>query len=44
LAKRKLKRLRQLRDEGKAGGPREPFDIERALAAAKARLKEVNGE
>jgi antitoxin ParD1/3/4 len=36
-----VKRLRQLWDEGKASGPPEPFDVERTIAAAKARLKET---
>ena len=39
-----IKRLRQLWDEGKASGPAEPFDVERTLAAAEARLKEVDAE
>ncbi len=37
-----IKRLRRLWDEGKASGPAEPFNIERTLAAAEARLKEVD--
>jgi antitoxin ParD1/3/4 len=44
LRQEDIKRLRQLWDEGKVSGPPEPFDVERTLAAAKARLKEVNGE
>jgi antitoxin ParD1/3/4 len=36
-----VKRLRRLWDEGKASGPAEPFDIERTLAASKARLGEI---
>ena len=39
-----VKRLRQLWDEGKASGPAEPFDIERTLAAARARLEEPSAE
>ena len=41
LRQEEVKRLRKLWDEGKASGPPEPFDIERTLAAARARLKEV---
>ena len=42
--KRKLRhedinRLRRLWDEGKASGPVEPFEVERTIAAARARLK-----
>ena len=33
-----IERLRQLWDEGKSQGPARPFDLERTLAAAKARL------
>ncbi len=44
LRQEEVKRLRQLWDEGKASGPPEPFDVERTLAAAKARLKEVTAE
>jgi antitoxin ParD1/3/4 len=39
LRQRDIERLRQLWDEGKASGPPKPFDIERTIAAAKARLK-----
>ena len=39
-----LNRLRQLWDEGKASGPAEPFDIERSIAAAKARFREPAAE
>jgi antitoxin ParD1/3/4 len=38
-----LERLRQLWDEGKSSGRAEPFDIERTIAAAKARRKEAGG-
>jgi antitoxin ParD1/3/4 len=41
LRQEEVKRLRKLWDEGKASGPAEPFDVERTLAAARARLKEV---
>ena len=44
LRQEDLKHLRQLWDEGKASGPPQPFDVERTLAAAKARLKEVGAE
>jgi len=44
LRQRDIERLRQLWDEGKASGPAEPFDIERTIAAAKARLKEASAE
>ena len=39
-----IKRLRQLWDEGKASGPPEPFDIERTIAAARERLKEIGAK
>ncbi len=42
LRQEDIKRLRRLWDEGKASGPPELFDIERTLAAAKARLKKVS--
>jgi antitoxin ParD1/3/4 len=41
LRKRDLKRLRQLWDEGKASGTAKPFDVERTIAAAKARRKKA---
>jgi len=41
LRQEDIKRLRQLRDEGKASGPAEPLDVKRTLAAARARLKEL---
>ncbi len=41
LRQEEVKRLRKLWDEGKASGPPGPFDIERTLAAARARLREV---
>ena len=44
LRQEDIKRLRQLWDEGKASGPAEPFDVERTLAAAKARLKKEAAE
>jgi len=44
LRQEDIKRLRRLWDEGKASGPAEPFDIERTLAAAKARLNEASAE
>jgi antitoxin ParD1/3/4 len=34
-----IRRLRQIWDEGKASGPPKPFDIERTIAAAKARRR-----
>jgi antitoxin ParD1/3/4 len=39
VRQKNIERLRQLWDEGKASGPARPFDIERTIAAAKARLK-----
>jgi antitoxin ParD1/3/4 len=44
LRQEDIKRLRKLWDEGKASGPAKPFDIERTLAAAKARLKDAGAE
>ncbi|MFZ0705183.1 MAG: type II toxin-antitoxin system ParD family antitoxin [Candidatus Korobacteraceae bacterium] len=44
LRQEDIKRLRRLWDEGKASGPAEPFDVERTLAAAEARLKEADAE
>jgi antitoxin ParD1/3/4 len=44
LRQKDIERLRQLWDEGKASGPPEPFDIERTIAAARARLKEAAAE
>jgi antitoxin ParD1/3/4 len=44
LRQEDIRRLRQLWEEGKASGPAEPFDVERTLAAARARLKEVSAE
>jgi antitoxin ParD1/3/4 len=44
LRQEDIRRLRQLWDEGKASGPGEPFDIERTLAAARARLQETMSE
>jgi antitoxin ParD1/3/4 len=44
LRRKDVERLRRLWDEGKASGPAEPFDVERTLAAARARLKEVAAE
>jgi antitoxin ParD1/3/4 len=41
LRKKDLKRLRQLWDEGKASGAAKPFDVERTIAAAKARRKKA---
>jgi antitoxin ParD1/3/4 len=41
LRQKDIERLRQLWDEGKASGPAEPFDIERTIANAKARLKDA---
>ena len=43
LRQEDIRRLRRLWDEGKASGLAEPFDIERTLAAARARLKELGG-
>ncbi|MGO9743965.1 MAG: type II toxin-antitoxin system ParD family antitoxin [Roseiarcus sp.] len=39
-----IKRLRQMWDEGKASGLAEPFDVERTVAAAKARLMEAGAK
>ena len=44
LRQEDIKRLRQLWDEGKASGPPEPFDIERTIAAARERLKEIGAK
>jgi antitoxin ParD1/3/4 len=44
LRQKDVERLRRLWDEGKAGGPAQPFDIERTQSAARARLKEVAAE
>src|SRR6267154_437705 len=44
LRQEDIKRLRQLWDEGKASGPTKPFDIERTIAAARARLKMAGKE
>ena len=41
LRQEDIKRLRQLWDAGKASGPAEPFDTERTIAAARARLKDA---
>ncbi len=41
LRQEDIKRLRQLWDAGKASGPAEPFDPERTIAAARARLKDA---
>ena len=41
LRQKDIERLRQLWDEGKASGPAEPFDTERTIAAARARLAEL---
>ena len=43
LRQEDVRRLRQLWDEGKASGPAEPFDIERTIAAARARFKKEAG-
>ena len=44
LRRKDVERLRRLWDEGKASGPAEPFDVERTLAAARARLEDVAAE
>ena len=44
LRQEDIKRLRRLWDEGKASGPAEPFSVEQTLAAAEARLKEVEAK
>jgi antitoxin ParD1/3/4 len=44
LRQKDIERLQRLWDEGKASGPTEPFDVERTLAAARARLEEVAAE
>jgi antitoxin ParD1/3/4 len=41
LRQEDIRRLRQLWDEGKASGPAKPFDIERTIATARARLKKA---
>jgi antitoxin ParD1/3/4 len=40
LRQKEIEWLRQLWAEGKASGPPRPFDIERTIAAARARLKD----
>lgn len=44
LRQEDIKRLRRQWNEGKASGPAEPFKIEQTLAAAEARLKEVDAK
>jgi antitoxin ParD1/3/4 len=44
LRKEDIKRLRRSWDEGKASGAPQPFDIERAIAAAKARRKKAGAK
>ncbi|TWB68068.1 antitoxin ParD1/3/4 [Nitrospirillum amazonense] len=44
LRQQDVRRLRQLWDEGKASGAAEPFDIERSIAAAQARLGKTHAE
>ncbi len=44
LRQEDIRRLRKLWDEGKASGPAQPFDIERTIAAARARLKTAGKE
>jgi antitoxin ParD1/3/4 len=44
LRRQDIKRLRQLWDEGKASGRAEPFNIERIIAAARARRKRAVGK
>lgn len=44
LRREEVERLRQLWDEGKASGPARPFDIERVIANARARLKNAAAE
>jgi antitoxin ParD1/3/4 len=39
-----IKRLRRMWDEGKASGRGKPFNIERTIAAAKARLKKAHSK
>jgi antitoxin ParD1/3/4 len=39
LRQKEIEYIRQLWHEGKTGGPPRPFDIERTIASAKARLK-----
>ena len=41
LRQEDVNRLRQLWDEGKASGTAKPFDVERTIAAAKARRKKA---
>jgi antitoxin ParD1/3/4 len=41
LRRKDIKRLRQLWDEGKASGAAKPFDVQRTIAAAKARRKKA---
>jgi len=44
LRRDEVERLRRLWDEGKASGPAQPFDIERVIANARARLKDAAAE
>jgi antitoxin ParD1/3/4 len=44
LRQEDIRRLQQMWDEGKASGAPEPFDVERTLAAAKARLRKAAAE
>ncbi len=44
LRHEEARRLRELWDEGKASGQPEPFDIDRTLAAAKARFEKAFAE
>lgn len=44
LRQEDIKRLRQAWEEGKASGPSQPFDIERIIANAQARMKDAAAE
>ena len=44
LRQEDIRRLQLLWDEGKASGSAQPFDIERTIATAKARLKAAGKE
>jgi len=44
LRQEDVRRLRQAWEAGKASGPSQPFDIERIIANAQARMKDATGE
>ena len=44
LRQEDVRRLRQAWEAGKESGPSQPFDIERIIANAQARMKDATGE